>query len=80
MKTLEYTKESEVSPTTAAKFLNLSRGDMINLLKNGAIPFHQIGRKRLVLMEDLIRYQSAYEITRNRGLDELVLEGQILGM
>jgi hypothetical protein len=44
------------------------------------IPYRTVGPRRRVLVEDLLAYKAHEEAERHRGLDELVAEGQKLGM
>jgi len=43
-------------------------------------PFDTCNARRRVLVEDLLAYKAHEEAERHRGLDELVAEGQKLGM
>ncbi|PDW00669.1 helix-turn-helix domain-containing protein [Candidatus Viridilinea mediisalina] len=71
---------AEITTQQAAAILNISRPSLIRLLKEGAIPFRNIGTHRRILLRDLIAYQERTAAARTRSLDELAAISQELGL
>ena len=64
----------------ASEVLNVSRPYLINLLENGAIPFHKVGTHRRVLLEDVMQYKHEIDKRRLATLQELSELSEELGM
>ena len=55
----------------AANFLGMSRPFLIGLLKEGAIPFHHVGKHRRIYFKDLLNYRKLRDAERKEGLNQL---------
>jgi excisionase family DNA binding protein len=58
--------EMELSTQEAARFLNFSRSFVIKLLEEGKIPSRKVGKKRRVLLADVLCYKRQFERGRMR--------------
>lgn len=67
---------AELTTQQAADVLNVSRPFLIKLLKQGQIPFHNVGSHRRISINDLIGYRARRDKDRSQGLDELQRLGQ----
>ncbi|OUL17414.1 DNA-binding protein [Nostoc sp. T09] len=65
------TQERELTTQQAADFLNVSRPYLIKLLKQGEIPYIQVGSHRRVNFDDLTKYKQQRDEKRKQGLKEL---------
>ena len=64
----------------AADILNVSRPYVSKLLKNGKIPFTQVGAHRRIKMDDLLEYRASREQKIDKALDEIAAIGEELGI
>jgi excisionase family DNA binding protein len=69
----------EVSTSTAAEFLGVSRPHVVKLIDSGFLPGRMAGTHRRVRMTDLAAYKRSVD-RRHAFLDELAAESQELGL
>ncbi len=60
----------------AANILNVSRPFLIQLLKNGEIPFSKVGTHRRIRYQDLMKYKLERDQENQNMLDELTSQAQ----
>ena len=73
------TASSELSPTEAAEFLNVSRGFVTKLMDEGALPFNQVGSHRRIPGAAVATYKAAQQRKSRAAMDELVRLTQEMG-
>ena len=71
--------QAELMTQQAAEMLGVSRPFLAGLLE-GALPFHKVGTHRRVRLGDLLIYKRREHEARQQTLDELVRQGQELGL
>ncbi len=69
-------ENAELTTVEAAEILNVSRPYLIKLLEEGHIPYRKVGTHRRVRLDDVMRYRTAIDQTREVVLDHLVAEAQ----
>lgn len=71
---------AELTTQQAAKILNVSRPYVIQLLDEGKIPFHTVGKHRRIRAENLFTFKKQMKMDMRAAADELAALGQELGL
>jgi excisionase family DNA binding protein len=71
---------AELTTQEAADMLNVSRPHVVKLLKEGVIPYKEVGTHRRILFEDLVVYSKDMKEKRKEALEELARLGQQYNM
>ena len=71
---------AELTTQEAANMLNVSRPYIVKLLKEGVIPYKEVGTHRRILLEDLVAYSKDMKQKRKEALEELARLGQQYNM
>lgn len=71
---------AELTTQEAADMLNVSRPHIVKLLKEGIIPYKEVGTHRRILLEDLVAYSKDMKQKRKEALEELARLGQKYNM
>ena len=69
---------AELTTQEAANLLDVSRPHLIKLLESEKIPFHCVGTRRKIRLQDLMRYKAKASKARNKIFDALTREAQEL--
>lgn len=62
---------SEVTTTTAAQMLDISRPTLMKLIGEGEIPAHKVGTHTRLKSNDVIAYQERLHATQRAAFDDL---------
>ncbi|MGW4337973.1 helix-turn-helix domain-containing protein [Rhodococcus koreensis] len=62
---------TEVTTTTAAQMLNISRPTLMKLIGEGVIPAHKVGTHTRLKSSDVIAYQERHRATQRAAFDDL---------
>lgn len=62
--------ESTLTTVQASRLLSVSRQHLVNLLENGALPFHKVGTHRRIYAIDLFRYKEARDQKRRQAISD----------
>lgn len=65
------TLPKELTTTSAAKMLGISRPTLMQLINKDELPAHKVGSHTRVFTEDVQRYRATRTAARNQGIDEL---------
>jgi len=65
------TLPEEITTTTAASMLGISRPTLMKLIKNGSIPARKVGTHTRLKSADVIDFRSADRAERSAAFDEL---------
>lgn len=71
---------SELTVNEAANILGSSDSYLLALLDSGEIPFREEPNRRLVRLDDLLRYKQEKKRLREAVLDEMTREAQEMGL
>jgi excisionase family DNA binding protein len=70
----------QLTTTEAAQLLNVSRPHVITLLERGELPFEKVGTHRRVRLADVLAYRHVQDRRRREALDDMVRQGEDLGL
>lgn len=69
--------DNELSPTQAAKLLNISRTHLMRIVSSGDVPFRMVGKHHRFRIEDILAFKEMRSY-RRAALDELVKQAEEL--
>ena len=72
--------DHELTTYQAADLLNVSRGYVLKLLEQSAIPHRMVGTHRRIRLEDLLAYKDKMRSDSDKAMDELTRVSQELGL
>ncbi|WP_314324001.1 helix-turn-helix domain-containing protein [Paenarthrobacter ilicis] len=61
----------EVTTTTAAKMIGVSRPTLMQLINNGDLPAHKVGSHSRILTDDVQSYKARRDLERRQAFDDL---------
>jgi excisionase family DNA binding protein len=70
--------DHELTTHEAADFLNVSRGYVLKLIKEGKLAHRMVGTHRRIRLEDLVALKDAMQARSDRAMDELARINQEL--
>ncbi|WP_433657480.1 helix-turn-helix domain-containing protein [Nocardia sp. CA-128927] len=71
---------NELTTTTAAKILGISRPTLMKLVKDGALPAHKVRSHTRLLSKDVFAYKEQQGVEQRQAFDELRLFEDELGL
>ncbi len=72
--------DHELTTYQAADLLNVSRGYVLKLLEQKAIPYRMVGTHRRIRLEELLAYKDKMRSETDKASEELTRLGQELGL
>jgi excisionase family DNA binding protein len=72
--------DHELTTYQAADLLNVSRGYVLKLLEQNAIPHRMVGTHRRIRLEDLLAYKDTMRADSDKAVEELTQLSQELGL
>lgn len=72
--------DHELTSYQAADLLNVSRGYVLKLLEQNAIPHRMVGTHRRIRLEDLLAYKDKVRSDSDKAMEELTHVSQELGL
>ena len=73
-------EHTNLTTQEAADLLNVSRPFFVKLLESGEIPFQQVGNRRRILIDDVLKYKEKTHQARTKILQKLVEQAQDFNM
>lgn len=70
----------ELSTQVAADLLGVSRPYFVQLVEDGKIPFHKVGKHRRVFAKDVLNFKEKINKAREKSLNKLSKQTQKLNM
>lgn len=72
--------DTEMSPTVAAAYLNVSRPYLVKLLDEGKIPYRMVGTHRRLQTSDVMAYKRITRARQHQAMDEVVRLSEDMGL
>jgi excisionase family DNA binding protein len=73
-------KKAELTTQEAADYLNVSRPYVVKLIETGMLPARNVGTRRRIAFQDLVRFDDADRKRRRAALNEVSQLDQDLGL
>lgn len=73
-------QNSEMTPSEAAVFLNVSRGYVLKLMDEGQLPFRSVGTHRRIPGMALAAYRARQDAVSRKAMDDLVALSAEMGL